>query len=346
MNRSVSSGGSSMGGRVSISKSQPGCPCPPPLTRRNVAWWIGNRCRPKINSPSDSICASRSHETLLPWQKSPAPTPGGPTRGQYPPHPGGTPAPSRPLPPVGRPGRRAPCPPPAALGRRAPVGDHRRSPVLLDQHCQPVAAAVREGWGGRHSRSAPRSEAVRRPHLGHAGRAMGADALTRRLSVHPQSVVLRGSSRRSAGGLPGPGRARNGPPLAAGRRVSVATTPPDHPPEGPGPGGQTACPPDLAAPPAGGRDGGVHGRGGREPQPEGRGHVDAAGGGGGGGGAAGGGGDAGHQREAVPGREHPLADRAGLPDRGEAPGGPVGRPVLPAPGRPPAGLPALQGHPR
>src|SRR4051794_40196278 len=101
MSRSVSSGGSSMGGRVSISKSQPGCPCPPPLTRRNVAWWIGNRCRPRISSPSVSICASRSHETLLPWQKLPAPTPGGPTRGQYPPHPGGTPAPSRPLPPVG-----------------------------------------------------------------------------------------------------------------------------------------------------------------------------------------------------------------------------------------------------
>src|SRR4051812_4414377 len=155
MNRPVSSGGFSVGGRASVSKSQPGCPCPSPLTRRNVAWWIGNRCRPEINSPSDSVRVSRSHETLLPWQKSPALTPGGPTRGQYPPHPGGTPAPSRPLPPVDRPGRRAPCPPPAALGRRAPVGDHRRSPVLLDQHHQPLGAAGRGGGGGGPSPAAP-----------------------------------------------------------------------------------------------------------------------------------------------------------------------------------------------
>ena len=103
-------------------------------------------------------------------------------------------------------------------------------------------------------------------------------------------------------------------------RPGVAAAPPDHPPEGPGPGEEAAGLAGVAQGPAGGRDGGVHGRGGREPEPEGRVHVDEAG-------RAGGRRDAGEQREAVPGREHPLADRAGHPDRGEAEGGAVGGPV-------------------
>ena len=54
----------------------------------------------------------------------------------------------------------------------------------------------------------------------------------------------------------------------------------------------------------------------------------------------------GGQREARPSREPALADRATGRDLGSRGRGPVGRPVLPSPGRPAAGVPALPGHPR
>jgi hypothetical protein len=140
------------------------------------------------------------------------------------------------------------------------------------------------------------------------GRPVGVDPVAHRLPVRPQSMELRGGSGRPAGGLPGAGRAGGGAAPAAGRRAGVAAAPPGHPPDRPGPREEASGSAGAAQGPPGGRDGGVHGRGGREPEPEGRVHVDAAG-------PAGGRRDPGDQPAAVPGREHPLADRAGHPDR-------------------------------
>src|SRR5262249_20990131 len=85
-------------------------------------------------------------------------------------------------------------------------------------------------------------------------------------------------------------------------------------PKGPGPGEEARGSRGVAQGVTGRRDGGVHGRGGREPEPEGRVHVDAAG-------AAGDRRDPGEQRAALPRREYPLADRTGAPDRGATEGG-------------------------
>jgi hypothetical protein len=126
--------------------------------------------------------------------------------------------------------------------------------------------------------------------------------------------------------------------VAEGRRAGLAAAPPSHPAKTPGPGEEAVGLEGVAQGPPGGRDGGVHGRGGREPEPQSRVHVDAAG-------PTGRRRDAGEQPEAISGREHPLADRPDRPDRGPTKGGAECGPVLSAPGRPAAGVPSFQGHP-
>src|SRR5438128_2060156 len=73
----------------------------------------------------------------------------------------------------------------------------------------------RRSAGGGCSRAAAGPEAGRDSPLGGTGRAVGADALAHRLPVRPQPVELRGGRRRVAGGLPGEGRAGDGPAVAS-----------------------------------------------------------------------------------------------------------------------------------
>jgi hypothetical protein len=117
----------------------------------------------------------------------------------------------------------------------------------------------------------------------------------------------RGRRRRRVGRPPRRGRPGDGPPLAARRRAALAAAPAGAAAPGPRPRGQARGSAAAAARATKRRDGRVHGRGGGPPQPPDRLHVAAAG-------RAGRGRGARHRRAAGAGREHPLADRPGVPD--------------------------------
>ena len=227
----------------------------------------------------------------------------------------------------------------AAPGRRAPVGHHPCRPVLLVQHHQPVEAAVREGRCRCRLRPSPGD--------GGSGVHIWATLVVRwvltlsptdfrfarsRWSCEAAAVVLREDYRVTVGRetvrlwlraadlvwrRPRPTIRPKDPDREKKLRVLRALL------EGL-PADETAVFMDEV-------DVNLNPKVGC--------HVDEAG-------PAGGRRDAGEQREAVPGREHPLEDRTSHPDRGQAEGGPDGRPVPAAPGRPAAGVPPLQGHPR
>ena len=230
---------------------------------------------------------------------------------QYGPRAGATQPPAGPVSEGPRPVRPPSCPHhPAAFGG-ARLDVDLRGAVLLQRHRRPVEAALR-GRRGRRPCGGGARAAAGAGGVGGAAGHLGQDADSPRLRVLPQPLVLRHAGPGAARHAPRAGQRRHGPADAAAAGDGVAQAPSGPGPRGPGAGAQAAEGPRIAAGFAGRRGGGVPGRGGPEPQPRDRLHVDA-------GGRTGRGGDARDQRQTLPGRVDELADRGAGRDARPAP---------------------------
>src|SRR5262249_38089455 len=210
------------------------------------------------------------------------------------------------------------------------------NPVLLHPHHRPLEGPLPAPGPGRAGRPAPRGTAAPQQRLDRRGGQLDVAADPAGLRLAAQPLVLPDAGPAPGAAAPRRGQPRERPPLASPSRPRLAPAPARAEPYRSRPRRDSGGAAGAAARPAGRRDGGVPGRGGPEPQPGGRLHVDGQR-------PAGPAADAGRQREVSPGRLAALADRGPVPDGGA----PAGRGLVrTTPGRGAAAAAALPEDPR